>query len=75
MKIYEKIRLLRLEKNLSQENIASQLNISQPAYQKIECGKIEISTKKLLKLSEILQFNCYELLKKNNNVKVGIELD
>lgn len=63
MKIYEKIRMLRLEKNLSQENIASILNISQPAYQKIECGKTEISAKKLLKLSEVLQFNCYEFLK------------
>lgn len=64
MKIHEKIRLLRLEKNLSQENIASQLNISQPAYQKTECGKTEISTKKLLKLSEILHYNFYEFLKK-----------
>jgi len=69
MLLHEKIRITRLAKNLSQENIASQLNISQPAYQKIECGKTEISAKKLLKLSEILQYNFYDYLRKKIDVE------
>ena len=63
MKLHEKIRITRLSKNLSQENIASQLNISQPAYQKIECGKTAISAINIIKLSEILNFDFVEYLK------------
>ena len=63
MLLYEKIRITRLSKNLSQENIASLLNISQPAYQKIECGKTVISAVNIIKLSYILNFDFVGYLK------------
>ena len=62
MLLHEKIRITRLSKNLSQENIASLLNISQPAYQKIESGKTSISAVNIIKLSEILNFDFIEYL-------------
>ena len=74
MLLHEKIRITRLSKNLSQENIATQLNISQPAYQKIECGKTVISAINIIKLSEILNFDFVEYLKdilKNNECFVS----
>jgi len=63
MLLHEKIRITRLAENLSQENLASQLNISQPAYQKIECGKTCISAVNIIKLSQILNFDFVEYLK------------
>lgn len=69
MLLHEKIRITRLSKNLSQENIASQLNISQPAYQKIECGKTNISAVNLVKLSTILGFDFHTYLEGILSVK------
>jgi len=48
-----KLRELRQSKNLSQENIAYELSISQKAYSKIENGKVCLSIDKALKLSKI----------------------
>jgi|LGVE01.1.fsa_nt_gb transcriptional regulator with XRE-family HTH domain len=67
MKIYQKIRLIRLSNNLSQENIAYELGISQPAYQKIESGKTNISIDKLQKLSEILNYDFFIYLNNKLN--------
>ena len=51
----KKLRKLRQEKGLSQENIACELGISQKAYSKIENGKTSLSHEKLLKISKILK--------------------
>ncbi len=50
----EKIRLARLEKGLSQENMASLLFIEQPCYCKIEKGNREIKVTELLTIAKIL---------------------
>lgn len=63
MHLNEKIRITRLSKNLSQENIAQQLNISQPAYQKIECGKTCISAVNIIRLSDILEYDFHSFLR------------
>jgi transcriptional regulator with XRE-family HTH domain len=44
-RVCTKIKLLRLEKNFTQDYLAEQLNISQSYYAKIENGKKEISIK------------------------------
>ncbi len=50
----DKIRLLRLQKGLSQENIAHELNITQKAYSKIENGQTSLSLDKIVKIAKIL---------------------
>ena len=53
-RVHNKIRLIRIEKNLSQEYIATQLNISQSYYAKIENGKKEMSIKMFFDILNIL---------------------
>jgi XRE family transcriptional regulator, regulator of sulfur utilization len=52
--INEKIRLARLEKGLSQENMASLLFMEQPCYCKIEKGNRELKVAELLLIAKIL---------------------
>lgn len=54
-RVHNKIRSIRIEKNLSQEYIATSLNISQSYYAKIENGKKEISVKMLIDILNILE--------------------
>lgn len=62
MKLHEKINLLRESQNISQEEIADKLGISQSAYSKIERGITTISTDKLLTIAEILGITVGELV-------------
>lgn len=54
-RVCTKIKLLRLEKNLTQDYLAEQLDISQSYYAKIESGKKEMSIKMLFEILEILE--------------------
>lgn len=54
-----KIRLLRLEKGLSQENIALELGISQKSYSNIENGKTKLDFEKIVQLGKILNVSPY----------------
>lgn len=54
-KIIKKIRMARLEKGYSQEYVATQLEKSQVAYNKLETGKTKLTLKTLLLLSNILE--------------------
>jgi len=54
-KALQKIRLIRFEKNYSQEYLASRLNISQSYYGRIENGKKQITLKCLLQILEVLE--------------------
>ncbi|HSH65266.1 MAG TPA: helix-turn-helix transcriptional regulator [Bacteroidia bacterium] len=70
--IGNKIRIVRQIKGISQEAMAMKLMISQPAYSKIENGKIVLSPERLqvildeLNISEetIREFNPIDILKK-----------
>lgn len=53
-RVHNKIRSIRIEKNLSQEYIATSLNISQSYYAKIENGKKEMSIKMFFDILNIL---------------------
>ncbi len=52
--ILKKIRIARLEKEYSQENMAEFLGISQCAYSNLENGKTKLGLKCLRKISRIL---------------------
>ena len=72
-----KITVKRLEKKFSQNYMASQLNISQSFYNKIENGKTELSVKNLLKIAILLDIDKIEIYqnhKSNSNVKIKKEL-
>lgn len=59
-----KINQERREKNFSQYYMASQLNISQSYYNKIEKGKTEVSFKKVIDILSILNLKLSELVSK-----------
>ncbi len=57
-----KIRNIRELRNLTQEYVASQLNISLRAYSKIESGETQLTIKRLNEISKILEITPLELL-------------
>ena len=52
IKMYERIRALREDKDLSQSDIAKMLNISQSTYSRYENGNLDIPTEILISLSK-----------------------
>jgi transcriptional regulator with XRE-family HTH domain len=65
MQIWDKIRMLRLSKNLSQDYVAFYLDISQPAYHKVESGKTKLSYERLEKLAKLYEVNITEIINSN----------
>jgi transcriptional regulator with XRE-family HTH domain len=61
-KILTKIRSRRLELNYSQDYVASQLNLQQSAYNKLENGSRKLTVEKLLEIAVILNLDKNELL-------------
>ncbi|MEN9998566.1 MAG: hypothetical protein RI922_1556 [Bacteroidota bacterium] len=61
-KVAEKIRLARLAKNLSQQNMADELNITVAAYSNIERGITDISVTRLYQIAGILELFVEDLL-------------
>lgn len=53
--VIKKIKEFRTEKGYSHEYMAHQLNMSQPAYSKIEKNETSLSVDKLYKIAEILE--------------------
>lgn len=60
--IGERIRKCRVNKGLSQDYVANQLNISTPAYSNIETDKTEITVSRLIKIAEIFEVSINVLL-------------
>ena len=56
-----KLRKLRLEKGLSQENVALELGITQKAYSDIENGKTYLKKDFLLKLASLYDVSINDL--------------
>jgi transcriptional regulator with XRE-family HTH domain len=61
-RIAERIRMLRLQKGLSQQNIADELNLTVAAYSNIERGITGINLERLYQLSEIFNLTISEIL-------------
>lgn len=55
--ILEKIRKMRLEKNLSQKYLAYRLNITQSSYAKIERGEIKLRVHDLITIADCFEVN------------------
>lgn len=55
MSIYTKIRNLREQRGLKQQNMADLLNINQATYNKIENAQLRVKADVLIKIAEILE--------------------
>ncbi len=62
IEIYERVKLIRVEKKLSREEVASKLDLSVTAYGRIERGGTELSMSRLEQLAEIFGVEKDELL-------------
>lgn len=62
MSLQKKIYDLRMGKGWSQTDVADQLDVSQPAYNKWETGQTKPTIQNLQKISEIFKVDFYSLL-------------
>lgn len=62
----KKIRLLRHQKGWSQEDVAVQLNISIPAFSKIETGITDVNLSRLEQISKLFELTVVEMLTHND---------
>ncbi|OAQ40743.1 transcriptional regulator [Pedobacter psychrophilus] len=62
----KKIRLLRHQKGWSQEDVAKQLDISIPAFSKIETGITDINISRLEQISALFNLSVVQLLTYND---------
>jgi len=72
-RIAERIRKVREFKKISQQDLASQIGISQNAYSKIELGYSKISLDRLFLIAKLLNVDTLELLgskrRSSNNLR------
>ena len=74
----KKIRLLRHQKGWSQEDVAKQLDISIPAFSKIETGITDINLSRLEQISTLFEMSIVQLLTYNDpeqELKYASDLD
>jgi transcriptional regulator with XRE-family HTH domain len=62
----KKIRLLRHQKSWSQEDVAKQLEISIPAFSKIETGITDVNLSRLEQISKLFDMSVVQLLTFND---------
>ncbi|WP_395043539.1 helix-turn-helix domain-containing protein [Flavobacterium sp.] len=65
--ISEKIKEIRKNRGFSHEYMAHKLNMSQPAYSKIEKNETVLSVDRLFKIAEILETPINEILEISSN--------
>ena len=70
LKINEKIRQLREQHQLSQENMADKLGMSVTGYAKIERGEVRSNLPRLEQISEVFDMDICELLSYGETEKV-----
>ncbi|MFC7522933.1 helix-turn-helix domain-containing protein [Parapedobacter sp. GCM10030251] len=63
----KKIRLLRHQKGWSQEDVAKQLDISIPAFSKIETGITDVNLSRLDQISRLFGLTVVQLLATNDS--------
>jgi transcriptional regulator with XRE-family HTH domain len=68
-RIAEKIRMLRLSKNFSQQNMADELNLTVAAYSNIERGVSEINMTRLADIARILGTTPVDLISEELHMK------
>ena len=68
--IGENLKKVRINKNLSQENMANILNVSQACINKYEKAKVEISTSNIYKYSKYFNISINNLCGKEEKIKI-----
>ena len=68
--MYEKIKELRIEKNLTQREMGAILNCSQRVYSNYERGDIDIPTEILIKLGDFHNVSVDFILGRTSNRKM-----
>lgn len=58
----QQLQLLRLERNLTQEQMGDKLNLSTSAYCKIEYGETDLTLTRLYKIAQALDISFMDLL-------------
>lgn len=67
-----RLQMLRIEKNLTQEQMGDKLNLSTSAYCKIEYGETDLTLTRLNKIADVLNMSALELFNKiDGNVYVN----
>lgn len=61
MKVYEKIKKYRIDKNYSQESVAYELGLSQSQYSRRENGQIVFNIDEILKLVDVFDISLNDL--------------
>lgn len=74
MTIQDNIRCVREQQNLTQENMAEQLNMTTSGYAKIERGETQLKFEKLEKIAQIFNMDIVEFLELNKSGDVVIQL-
>lgn len=67
--MYDRIRNLREDKDLTQTQVAEYLNCSQRIYSNYERGEVDIPTVILIKLADFHNTSTDYLLNRTNNIK------
>jgi len=73
MKLHEKIKLMRTEKNWSQEQTAERLHMSLNAYGCIERGETNPNLKRLEQIAEIFGIELGELVSDSSILNIGMD--
>ena len=63
----QQLQLLRLEKNLTQEQMSEKLNLSTSAYCKIEYGETDLTLTRLDKIAKVLGISAFSHIDKSMN--------
>ena len=69
--MYRRIRELREDNDLTQEQISKQLNCSQQVYSNYELGQRDIPTDILIKLSRLYSVSVDYILEISNNPEIN----
>ena len=67
MKTQDKIRAIRTQQKISQEQMAERLDLTPQAYSKIESGKTKLSLDRIQRIAQILNIDVTELIHNNDN--------
>lgn len=70
IKLYERIRNFREDRDLTQKQVAEMLGMSQTGYSKYETGENDIPTQILIKLADYYNTTTDYLLGRTDNPKV-----
>lgn len=71
IKMYKRIKELRVEKGESQIKVSTILGIEQSYYSKLELGKHEISIKDLIRIAEYFNVSVDYILERTNKKEVN----